>query len=102
MSGIVERVILDTQMTVTTNWYTEQYLSEVIESPKSLGPNSRMASSFFHRDFLTTIRLKSLEQFPYNSNIGSCTFALFPHVKLKMKERQFFSDEDLLRAWENF
>lgn len=112
-SGIVKRVVLDTQKTVTAKWYTENCLLQVIESLKSLRPNSRMDTWFFHHDnapahrakvstdYLTSTGLKLLEHPPYSPDLAPCDFALFPHVKMKLKGRRFSSDEDLLRAWDN-
>lgn len=56
---IVQYVLLDKQKTVTTMWYSEQYL------------------------------------------LVPCVFAFFPHVKIKMKEKRFFRDENLLMVWYN-
>lgn len=112
-SGIVERVVLDTQKTVTAKWYTEQCLAKVIESLKNLRPKSRMDTWYLHHDnapahraracteYLATTGLKLLEHPPYSPDLAPCDFALFPHVKMKLKGRRFSSDEDLLRAWDN-
>lgn len=112
-SGILERVVLDTQKTVTAKWYTEQCLPKVIGSMKNLRPKSRMDTWYLHHDnapahrakacteYLTTTGLKLLEHPPYSPDLAPCDFALFPHVKMKLKGRRFSSDEDLLRAWDN-
>lgn len=49
----------------------------------------------------TTNGLKHLQHSPNSLDLAPWGFALFPHVKMKLKGKNFFSYEDLLMAWEN-
>lgn len=110
--GIVERVVLETQKTVTGSWYTEECLPKVMQALKKIRPNSRMDTWFFHHDnapahrskvcteYLACTGIKLMEHPPYSPDLAPCDFALFPYVKNRLKGRHFTSDEDLLRAWD--
>ncbi|GFT94041.1 hypothetical protein NPIL_496701 [Nephila pilipes] len=52
-------------------------------------------------EYKTTTGLKPLKHPPYNPDPALCHVALFPHVKVKLKEMLFSNNEDLLRAWDN-
>lgn len=48
--GIIKRITLDEQKTVTAKWYTEICLPQLIESLKNLRPNSRIDTWQLHHD----------------------------------------------------
>lgn len=69
-------VELDTQKTLTVKYYTKQGQLEVIESFKI------QEWTLDH-----TVTLKLLDNSPY---VFSCDFALFLHVKIKVKMKEVF------------
>lgn len=81
---MVQRVLLDTQKTVSYEWYTEQYLHNVFESLKNLRSNLRMGSWFFHHDNAPAHHVKGCIKYLITILFVLCDVALFFHVKLKM------------------
>lgn len=111
--GLLDRVVLDSQRTVTANWYTNECLPRVLNKLKEIRPNSRLDTWFFHHDnapahraaqtvsFFETAGIKMVEHPPYSPDLAPCDFALFPFIKDKLKGRKFTSDEELLSAWDH-
>ena len=50
------------------------------------------------QEFLEKARVKLLKHPAYNSDLAPCHFSLFPYVKLRMKDRRFSPDEELVTA----
>ena len=111
--GILKRVVLDTQKTVTGKWYTEHCLLQVVQELENLRPRSRPDTWFFHHknapahqsnicsEYLAATGLKVLEHPPYSPDLAPGDFALFPQVKNWSKGRRFSSDEELPQAWDD-
>lgn len=101
----MERIVLDTQKTVTGMWFTKQCLLKVIESMKKLRLNSRMDTWFPPQDnalanrakiyieYLTGTGLKLLKNPSYNPHLTLYDFALFSLVTMKPKGMRFSRDE---------
>lgn len=70
-----------------------QCLPNVIEFLKNLRPNARTDS------FIMSKSLHCKTKTAYNPDLALCDLALFSRVKMKMRVKQFYSDEDLPRAW---
>jgi hypothetical protein len=99
--GVVERVVLETQKTVTAKWYTEECLHRVVQAMRNIRPRSRADTWFLHHDnapahrskvcteYLTSSRLKVLEHPSYSPNLALFDFALFPYMKIRLKRDGF-------------
>lgn len=111
--GIIKRVVLDSQKTVTAAWYAGICLPQVINALKELRPKSRLSTWHFHhdnasahrasvtQDFLTQSGLTLLDHPPYSPDLAPCDFGLFPLVKSQLKGRKFTTEEELLSAWDD-
>lgn len=64
---------------------------QLLENPDLL--RKKMIATFYNIPLLQHPR--------YSTDIASCDSAMFPHVKMKLKEKPFFRDEDLLSACKN-
>ncbi|KAF2905400.1 hypothetical protein ILUMI_00770 [Ignelater luminosus] len=110
--GILTRIVLESQRTVTASCYITECLTQVVKQLKKLRPRSGMDTWYFHHDnarphaarlmqgFLENAGLKLLAQPPYSPDLAPCDFGLFPLVKDKLKGRKFRTDEELLAAWD--
>lgn len=110
--GIIKRVVLDSQKTVTAAWYTGICLPQVTEELKKIRPKSGLSAWHFHhdnapahranltQDFLAQSGLTLLDHPPYSPDLAPCDFGLFPLIKNQLKGRKFTSEEELLNAWD--
>lgn len=110
--GILERVVLESQRTVTASWYINDCLPKVFQKLQEIRPNSRMDTWHFHHvnasahrardtvEFLNTSGVKVLEHPAYSPDLAPCDFALFPIIKDQLKGRRFPTDIELLGAWD--
>jgi hypothetical protein len=99
--GVVERMVLETQKTVTAKWYTDECLPRVVQAVKKIRPRSRADTWFLHHDNAPAHRskvytecfpstgLKVLEYPPYSQYLAPCVFALLPYARNRLKGRRF-------------
>ena len=110
--GVVERVVLETECAVTSSWYTQVCLPQVISRLKKLRPGSRLDTWYFHHDNQPSYRAKDTVAFlikagftvldhPSDSpDLAPCDFGLFPEIKKRLKGRRFSSYMELLAGWD--
>ncbi|UYV62419.1 hypothetical protein LAZ67_2000490 [Cordylochernes scorpioides] len=77
--GVVSRVVRIYQKTVTTKWYTEEYLPKVVQSIKKLRSNSRTDTWLFHDDNAPAHRWKVCAD--YSAHTGLNCLSILPTVQ---------------------
>ena len=110
--GIIKRICLNEQKTVTAKWYTEICLPQLLEELKILRPNSRLDTWRLHHDnapahraqltenFLKESGLIVLEHPPYSPDLAPCDFKLFPMITEQLKGKHFSNEDELIEAWD--
>ena len=110
--GIITRLPLNTQRTVTANWYIESCLLLLFNKLQELGPKCQLRTWLLrhdnapvHRaqqtiDFLKSSSITLLNHPPYSSDLAPCDFALFPYVTNQLKGHKFSSDDEISAAWD--
>ena len=91
--GIFERMIIDTQKTATTSWYTQFSLPKVNEKLKEFRPHSRLNKCCLHNDntpahwshltqsFLDDFSFPFLVHSLYSTVLANCDFDWFTEIK---------------------
>ena len=109
--GPVTTVPLDTQRTVTANWYVEHCLPKVFEAVVAHRPRTRLRGLLLHhdnapahrarqtKDFLAENRIQELSHPPYSPDLAPCDFFVFPQVKSQLRGIRYNSPEEAVEAF---
>ena len=91
--SIIKTIILETQLTVTSNWYIEHCLLPFVATLKHLHPKSQLCTWFLRHnnapaqraqattDFIKSLGITLLEHPAYSPYLTPWDFELFPYVK---------------------
>ncbi|KAF2880544.1 hypothetical protein ILUMI_25631 [Ignelater luminosus] len=83
VTGILKRIVLDSQPTVTASWYLNKCLTQVVEQLKKLRSRSRMDTWHFHHDNARPHAARLTEEFLENAGLK-----LLAYLSLSTSERQ--------------
>jgi histone-lysine N-methyltransferase SETMAR len=113
LTGHIATIPVETQRTVTANWYTTSCLPLVFAEVCKRRPKTRLRGILLHHDnasshtaskttqFLKDSGVKSLNHPPYSPDLAPCDFFLFPITKDKLRGQRFQSCEDAVDAFIN-
>lgn len=99
-TGLVKAVRLDTQKTVTANWYTTVCLPKVfsdigVRYPILHHDNASSHTADLTRQYLVENKINIMEHPPYSPDLAPCDYWLFPGLKRNMRGRRFSSDQEI-------
>ena len=109
--GHVITVPLDTQRTVTANWYVKHCLPKVLDAVVLHRPRTRLRGLLLHHDnapahrahqtknFLAENRVQELSHPSYSPDLAPCDFFVFPRVKLQLRVIRYDSPEEAVEAF---
>lgn len=112
-TGVVAKVKLEQNRTVTGKWFTEVCLPRFVGAIQQQRPNTGMKGISLHMDnapahtafitqeFLNDHGIRALPHPPYSPDLSPCDFWLFPSLKAQLRGRQFQTDEELEQATAN-
>lgn len=110
-TGHIATVALESQRTVTADWYCTVCLPQVISSLEGARPKCGVRGLWLHQDnasahtanrtreFLQTVGFQQLSHPPYSPDLAPCDFFLFPSIKNSMRGCRFSSAEEAVDAY---
>lgn len=106
--GHVSTVTLEDRRSIDADWYTANYLPEIISALKSHNRNRRIIlyldeanchTALQADDYLKEENIELMSYCPSSPDLSPCDFFSFPFIKIKMRVAQFSTPEEAVDAF---